>query len=142
MSKNKKKKKESKKTTKKKRSGIRFPARLLAPVGKFLSAKLKKLEKSKKEISSEDPFKDELRVSDNASPDTDAAEQDGHARTSALKNSLDRKIVQTRKALSRVKVGKYGICEECGKMIDTDRLMAFPETTICIKCEIKKEKKK
>lgn len=128
-----------KKKKKKKKGQVRFPQNLLKPVGDFLQARLKSLEKRKKEIATEDPFKNEERVIDNASPDTDAAEQFGHARTSALKDSLDKKIVQTRKALTKVKVGSYGICEDCGEMIDTDRLVAYPEATLCAKCKAKRE---
>lgn len=117
----------------------KFPARVLAPVNHFLTSKLKTLEKRKKEISSEDPFKDTSRILDNASPDTDAAEQFGHARTMALKTEINRKIIQVRKALTRIKIGKYGICEECGQMIDTDRLVAFPEATLCTKDAKKRE---
>ena len=131
----------SKSKTKKTGSGAAFPAKLLVPVGKFLRAKLKKLEKRKKEIESEDPFKDLGRATDNASPDTDAAEQFGHARTSAIREQLDRAIIQTRKALTRVKIGKYGVCEVCGRMIDTDRLMIYPEATLCADDQAKSEKK-
>ena len=119
---------------------IAFPAKLLAPVGSFLMSQLKRLERRKKGIEKEDPFADTNRINDNASPDTDAAEQFGHARTSAIKEQLDKKIIQTRKALSRIRVGKYGICEDCSKMIDTDRLMVYPEATLCAKCKAKREK--
>lgn len=132
------KKRKSKKT--KGNRPIKYPARLLQPVGNFLQAKLKVLERRKKGIEEEDPFSDPSRVSDNASPDTDAAEQFGHARTSAIKEHLDRKIIQTRKALSRVKVGKYGVCEVCGEMVDTDRLMVYPEATTCVKHAVKEDK--
>lgn len=119
---------------------IRFPANLLLPVAKFLSAQLSKLKIQKKNISSEDPFKNANRITDNAAPDTEADEQFGHARTSAIMTEINRKIIQTRKALTRIKIGKYGICENCGKMIDTDRLIIFPEASLCIECEEKKEK--
>jgi len=142
MSRKKKTESKSKKRTKKTTSTVRFPSKILLPVGAFLQGQLKKLERRKKDIESEDPFKDTSRLSDNASPDADAAEQFGHARTTAIKEQLDRKIVQTKKAMSRVKVGKYGLCENCGKMIDTDRLMIYPEATFCVSCEKKKEKKK
>lgn len=135
-----KRKKKEKKIRKTKGKAVKIPSRLIAPVGKFLQAQLKKLEKRKKVIEEEDPFKDPSRVMDNASPDTDAAEQFGHARVSAIKEQLDRKIIQTKKALTRVKLRKYGICEDCGKMIDTDRLMVYPEATLCAKCQAKKEK--
>ncbi|MDP3994696.1 MAG: hypothetical protein Q8P91_02610 [bacterium] len=105
----------------KKEHSLWFPANLLAPIGVFLQEKLKKLEKRKKDVDGDDPFKDPGRLNDNASPDTDAAEQFGHARASAIKTELQAKIKQTKKALSRLKHGKYTICEDCGKMIDTDR---------------------
>jgi DnaK suppressor protein len=124
-----------------KKDSIVFPKRVLAPVANFLRAQLKELKKRRKNIISEDPFKNPDRVTDNASPDTDAEEQFGHARTSAIKSELDRKIIQTRKALASLKVGKYGVCSNCGRMIDTDRLMVYPEATICVKCESKREKK-
>ena len=142
-------KKAKKKLNKKnKRGGIRkvknpfilFPSKLLKPVGNFLQTRLKQLEKRRREIIEEDPFKDSTRIIDNASPDADAAEQFGHARTSAIKEQLDKKIIQTKKALTRIKIGKYGICEDCGKMIDTDRLMVYPEATLCAKDQAKREK--
>ncbi len=128
------------KKSKNKNTNIQFPRNLLDPVGAFLNEQIKYLEKRKSTIEEDDPFKDTDRIVDNASPDTDAAEQFGHARVSAIKEQLDRKIIQTRKALTRVKIGKYGICEDCGNMIDTDRLMIYPEATLCAKDQKKREK--
>ncbi len=117
---------------------IRFPASVLAPVANFLSNRLKKLEKRKTDVEQGDPFASEERIANNAAPDTEAEEQFGHAMSSAVKEQIDRKIIETRKALSRIRIGKYGICENCGKMIDTDRLMIYPEATRCVDCERKK----
>ena len=117
-----------------------IPKTLLAPVANFLKWRMASLEKKKKAIAEEDPFNDTERLNDNASPDTDAAEQFGHARSTAIKDELARKIIQIKKALTRVKIGKYGICEDCGKLIDTDRLMVYPEATLCVSCEKKREK--
>jgi len=121
-------------------TNLTFPSNILKPVGDYLSAQLHILIKRKKDIEKEDPFADTSRVMDNASPDTDAAEQFGHARTSALKSQLDRQIIQVHKALTRVRIGKYGICEDCGQMIDTERLMAYPQATLCTNCQAKREK--
>lgn len=90
-------------------------------------------------MEKEDPFKDPDRVSDNAAVDTEAAEQFGHVNIEGLRHEIDRKLIQIRKALTRIKIGKYGICEKCGKMIDTDRLTVFPEATVCIKCKKERE---
>ena len=123
-----------------KETPLKFPSNLLMPVAHFLTARLHTLEKRKKEIAKEDPFSDPSRVDDNAAPDIEADEQYGHARTSALKTEISKSIIGIRKALTRIKIGKYGICEECGQMIDTDRLIAFPEATLCTKDARKREK--
>ena|SRR3990167_6662441 len=125
---------------KKKANLFSIPGHLLKPVYEALLTNLKKLEKRKKDIEQEDPFNNETRLEDNAATDTEAEEQYGHARTSAIKREIDRKIIQTRKALTRIKIGKYGICEDCGKFIDTDRLIVYPEATLCASCQAKREK--
>lgn len=119
---------------------LTFPSSLLKPVGDFLTARLASLRINKKKISSEDPFNDRTRDLDNAATDTEAEEQFGHARVTAIKAELNRKANQIKKALKKVKTGEYGICEDCGKMIDTDRLAIFPEATMCVSCEKKREK--
>ncbi len=119
---------------------VAFPAKLVEPIGRVLRREDKKLEIRKQEISQSDPFKDVRRLSDNAAPDADAEEQFGHERAKAMREQVEKKQIQIRKALSRIKIGKYGICEKCNQMIDTDRLMIMPEATICIKCEKKKSK--
>jgi len=126
------------KTEKNKTKG--FPSSVLTPLYNFLTSRLSTLEKRKKEIAKEDPFADASRLDDNAAPDIEADEQFGHARASALKNEINKSIVGIRKALSRIKVGRYGICDECGQMIDTARLMAIPTATLCAKDAKKKEK--
>jgi len=119
---------------------LRFPQNLLSPVADFLATKLALLRLNRKKIATEDPFNDKTRDLDNAATDTEAEEQFGHARVTAIKEELNAKARQVKKALETVKKGKYGICEDCGKMINTDRLAVFPEATKCIKCEKKREK--
>jgi RNA polymerase-binding transcription factor DksA len=127
--------------TKKINSGaIKYPEEVVKPVKEHLLSRLLGLEKQKKELAAEDPFNDKSRLDDNAAIDSDAAERVGHMQVSAVKQALDRSIIQIRKALAQIKVGNYGICEECGNMIDTDRLVVMPEITICVSCEKKREK--
>lgn len=123
-----------------KKNQIKYPWEVLIPVRDFLSEKLASLEKRRKQAVETDPFSDSARLNDNAAIDTDAAEQVGHMQVSAVKQVLDKSIVQVRKALTMIKLGRYGICEKCGKMIDTDRLVIMPESTLCVNCEKKRER--
>ncbi|MFC1790015.1 TraR/DksA family transcriptional regulator [Patescibacteria group bacterium] len=121
-----------------KKPSVKLPLKVLGPVKKFLSGEEKKLIEKKKELKEEDPFSDSSRLNDNAAVDTEAAEQVDHARVDALKKQVERKLIQIRKAMTRLRLGKYGSCEKCNAMISTDRLMIRPEATTCIKCERRK----
>ncbi len=114
---------------------LRLPQEVLRPVQGFLQAELHRLLAKEKALKKSDPFANPDRTLDNAADDTDAAEQFGHAQTEAIQKHIRMRIIQIRKALARVKIGKYGICERCGRFIDTRRLMMFPETTLGVECE-------
>jgi DnaK suppressor protein len=118
--------------------GIKFPANLVEPIRQFLHLQESKLKERKVVLEKQDPFNDDDRQADSASDD-DALEQFGHNNVEGLKSEIDRRLIQIRKALTRIKIGKYGVCEKCGKMIDTDRLTVFPEATVCVSCEKKRE---
>ncbi len=113
---------------------IKFPKDLLEPLKSFLKGEEKRLVKAKKSLLKEDPFKHNKREEDN-SIDADVAEQVDHERSSALRHEISKSIVSIRKTLTRIKIGKYGICEKCGKMIDTDRLAIKPTALFCMNCE-------
>jgi len=119
---------------------IKFPLKVLLPVRKYLKEEEKKLKKRKKSLELEDPFADEDRVNDNAAVDTDAAEEVGHDRVTALKKEVDKTLIRIRKALTKIKLGKYGLCESCRQLINTDRLAIDPTVSKCIKCAKKKTK--
>lgn len=112
---------------------LKFPQSVLTPIKNFLRQELARLKKTKRNIEKNDPFFDSARTVQN-SLEEDVDEQIGHYDSQVKAKFLSKQIVQMRKALSRIRIGKYGICEKCGKMIDTDRLAVRPETTICIEC--------
>ena len=80
-----------------------------------------------------DPFFDDNRTIENTF-EKDLDEQIGHFDNEIKVKFLSKQIAQFRTALTRMKIGKYGTCEKCGKMIDTDRLAVRPEATNCVKC--------
>ncbi|MDD2483361.1 MAG: TraR/DksA C4-type zinc finger protein [Candidatus Shapirobacteria bacterium] len=123
---------------KKKTGNLSLPGRLLSPIKVFLEKELVLLKRRKKQLKKNDPFFAENRANEN-SFEEDLDEQIGHFDNEVKAKFLSKEIVQFRTALTRMKIGKYGICEKCGKMIDTDRLAVQPEATMCIKCSKKSE---
>jgi len=119
---------------------VKFPAKVLQPLKDYLTKREEELKKRKRNLSKEDPFLDTDRLNDNAASDTDAAEGAGHERISALKKEITKNLIRVRKTLTRIKVGKYGICTACKKMIDTDRLAIDPTVELCMRCQRKKSK--
>lgn len=101
---------------------------------KFLEEEIIKLKKREKQIEGADPFTDETRTLDN-SVEEDLDEQLGHLDSEVKVDFIKRQIIELRKALARIRIGKYGICAKCGKMIGTSRLAVKPDATLCIKCE-------
>ncbi len=51
-----------------------------------------------------------------------------------------REIEEIDNALSQIKKGKYGVCENCGRKINKQRLMAIPFVSLCLKCKEAEER--
>lgn len=117
-----------------KQDTVSFPMNILKPLINYLKGEEKRLVKAKMSVTKEDPFKASNREEDN-SIDADVAEQIDHDRALASKNELKKSLINIRKTLTRIKIGRYGICENCGKMIDTDRLAIKPTAEYCMACE-------
>ncbi len=118
-----------------------FPMNVLKPLMDYLKGEEKRLVKAKSSLVKEDPFKGRKREEDN-SIDADVAEQVDHDRVFASRNELRKSLINIRKTLTRIKIGRYGICEKCTKMIDTDRLAVKPTAEYCFSCEKEVEAKK
>jgi len=114
---------------------IKFPKKILAPISKYFEREKQKTKKRLSAVEKEDPFADTDRLIDNAATDTEAKEQFGHLRAESLKKELTEQLKKIEKTLKRLKKGKYGVCEKCGQMINTDRLAANPTASLCLKCE-------
>lgn len=46
---------------------------------------------------------------------------------------------QARAALDRLKAGRYGVCESCGRSVGNLRLTALPWATQCVRCAALRE---
>jgi len=96
-------------------------------------------EKQLVNIVSEDPMRDPDHGKDNAASDTDAYEQSTRQRVESLQKELRNRLRAITHALFRIRRGKYGTCEICGKQIPEERMRIMPTATFCIDCERKKE---
>lgn len=90
-------------------------------------------------LKQQDPFTQEDRVEDSAERVSDTEEQIGHERVTVIKNLLKKSTSAVTLALSKIKRGRYGICESCGKVIDKARLEVNPTAQFCIECARQKE---
>ena len=52
---------------------------------------------------------------------------------------LQRESAQVEAAMLAREKGTYGICQECGKQIPSERLAARPEATLCVDCQRRQE---
>lgn len=115
----------------------------------FLGEIKKKLEKEKQAIEKQlkgfagrnrkikgDWNTDYPNFEDSASDSLEEAadEVEEYSNLLPLEHSLELKLVEINKALERIKEGKYGVCEKCGKNIATKRLEVSPEVKFCANC--------
>ncbi|MEI6396542.1 MAG: TraR/DksA C4-type zinc finger protein [Candidatus Taylorbacteria bacterium] len=52
-----------------------------------------------------------------------------------IANQLENQLIEVKAALDRIKTGKFGLCEKCGKPIEAGRLEANPSARLSIKHE-------
>lgn len=111
----------------------RSPMDLMAQLKDKLFKKNEAIKDAQLRLPQDDPFLVKGRVDDNA-PEDEVDEQLGHDQIIAEASFLAKAKLQVDKALGRVKSGKYGLCERCGKKIDPERLEIDPSATLCITC--------
>ena len=82
-------------------------------------------------------LKAELELEDIDDAAADLIERD---KIQALIFSLERKVESIDHAIKQAQEIGYGVCENCGKKIEPERLEIFPETTLCIDCKRQSER--
>lgn len=110
------------------------PDNFVARLKQKLIKKERSLEKTQQQLVREDPYLQPGRDTDNAEVMDEVTEDTGKTITDARMGIVKRIRIQVKKALTAIKLGRYGICEVCGKPIDRARLSAYPEATTCINC--------
>ncbi len=71
---------------------------------------------------------------ENGNMEEEADEVQEYENLVSLEQNLELRLKDINLALEKIVKGNYGTCEECGKEIEEERLSAYPEAKLCIKC--------
>lgn len=71
---------------------------------------------------------------ENGNMEEEADEVQEYGNMLPVEHSLELKLRDVNSALEKIKNDTYGVCENCGKKISEERLMAIPEAKTCLKC--------
>lgn len=108
-------------------------------IKRILLKKQQKLADDIKGVSRDDPLTSD-GLAESSEPGTDSWLAEQHTKALALGGNLKNMALSVRKALQKIKDGTYGHCEECGKHIETRRLLAMPTASLCLSCSQKATK--
>ena len=65
----------------------------------------------------------------------DTGGEDGSPEARAVLRTVRRRLNQVETALGRIEEGKYGLCIDCSKPIEGDRMTLQPFSTRCTSCQ-------
>lgn len=98
----------------------------------------KELKKEEELVKQADPFMQEERSDTSEAVDNSAGDVEKTIHEARL-DLIQSARLEIRKALAKVRIGTYGVCENCKNPIDLARLKAFPQATKCFDCSKKSE---
>ena len=52
-----------------------------------------------------------------------------------LENRIRQELASVEHALEKIEKGTYGLCDNCGKPIDPQRLEVLPQASLCLNCK-------
>jgi len=123
-----------------------FPAKTLDKLRRLLEEERETYVRQARDLAAEA----EALASEREPGDTQFDEESGEGdtlnvereRDLALSASATQAVEEIDRALRRMDVGSYGICERCGKKIGVARLEALPFAALCIECKSREERRR
>jgi DnaK suppressor protein len=58
--------------------------------------------------------------------------------STAAARSIAAALAEVDRALEKVDEGTYGLCDDCGQAISSERLEAMPSATLCVTCSARR----
>jgi len=113
-------------------------SKLLEELKEKLEEQKNSIKKELESFASEDPnlkhnWDAKYPNREESDKDEEADEVQEYDNMLALEHSLELKLKAVNIALVKMEENKYGICENCGKEIEEERLKVAPEARFCIK---------
>lgn len=118
---------------------LAVPPQILRDLVLRLWKRSKELKHEEEIAKQEDPLMHEERADLSETVDSSANDV-SQATHQARLDLIQSARLEIRKALAKVRIGTYGICENCKKPIDIARLKAMPQATKCMECSKKAER--
>jgi RNA polymerase-binding protein DksA len=106
-----------------------------------LKKQLKEEHKRLKSQLSTSPVHDRGAIGYSTHQADDATEAFEQAKGLAMRQNTERLLDQVERALARFEDGTYGLCADCGRLIDPARLEALPYAQLCLDCQSRQERK-
>jgi len=111
-----------------------LPKEFIELIKKQLVRKEKELQKEQASLIKEDPYLQSGRTESNSEYMDEAILEDTRKSVADAQASIvQTMLIEVKRALAAIKIGKYGICQVCGEPIDKARLRAYPQATTCLK---------
>jgi len=98
----------------------------------------KKLEDQLEQLKASRPTRDRREGSPFGKREEEAAETADLENRIALEKRTSEQLAEVERALEKFDNGTYGICENCGKSINPERLEALPQALYCMECNASK----
>ena len=123
-----------------------FPAKTLEKLRRLLEEERETYVRQARDLAAEA----EALATEREPGDTQFDEESGEGdtlnvereRDLALSASATQAVEEIDRALHRMDIGTYGICERCGKKISVARLEALPFAALCIECKSREERRR
>lgn len=116
--------------------------KLVEELKEKLEAEKKSIQKELESFATEDPklkhnFNTKYPNNPDGDKDDEADEVQEYDNKLSVEYSLELKLKDVDGALEKIEKGTYGVCENCGKEISEERLLACPEAKMCLSCNKK-----
>ncbi len=98
----------------------------------------KRLEEQLEQLKASRPTENRREGSPFGKREEEATETADLENRMALEKRTKDQLAEVEKALEKFEKGTYGICENCGKPINPERLEALPQALYCMECNANK----